>query len=232
MDKLNPHSLRAMIEKPGRRAIGGGLYFRVIGEGKAYFVYRFRFAGREREMSLGPYPETSLAEARQKHAKLRTQVEIGETDPLAERWVPAAQRAQIVERLRTKRKRLIRDEAPDLTHLYRHYDFDGKLLYVGVSNNVLGRWDGHKHKATWADQVAVITVDHYPTREEAEDAEANAIITEKPRFNGHVMINRQELRVLRRSRRKVWPKPENASAPAFKAAVAPARQGCGTTLVH
>ena len=37
------------------------LFFRVLGDHKAYFVYRFRIDRREREMSLGPYPELGLA---------------------------------------------------------------------------------------------------------------------------------------------------------------------------
>ena len=212
MVTLTPITLRSLIDKPGRHSDGGGLYFRVLPGHKAYFTYRYSVGGRANEMSLGPYPELSLAEARVKHVAARKMVRVDKIDPIAERRKrmadPAERRSQIVERRRASLKPLTRAEAPDLKHLYRHYDFDGKLLYVGVSNNVLRRWDDHKHKATWADQVAVITVDHYPTREAAEDAEADAILAEKPRFNSHVRINQQKLRVLRRSRRKLWPKPE------------------------
>ena len=147
-----------------------------------------------------------------KHVAARKMVRVDKIDPIAERRKrvadPADRRLQIVERGRASLKPLTRAEAPGLTHLYRHYDFDGKLLYVGVSNNVIGRWATHKSKNPWADQVAVITVDHYPTREAAENAEADAILAERPRFNNHVRLNQQELRVLRRSRRKLWPKPE------------------------
>jgi hypothetical protein len=218
MGKLSPNNLRTLIEKPARYGDGDGLFFRTLGLGRSYFVYRYRFAGREREMSLGPYPELSLAEARMKHMALRKAVIVDRIDPLAERWSeqtnPAKQRWQIVERHRNQRKRLIRDEAPGLTHLYRHYGFDGQLLYVGVSNNTLDRWTGHKRAATWTDLIAVITIDHYPTRDEAEKAEAEAILSEKPRFNSHVQLDSPELRVLRRSRRKVWPKPETVAEPA------------------
>ena len=51
---------------------------------KAYFVYRFRINRREREMSLGPYPELGLGEARKKHAELRARVLNG-IDPFAEK---------------------------------------------------------------------------------------------------------------------------------------------------
>ena len=202
--KLTALELRSLLKNPGRYSDGRGLYFRTVGLGKAYFVFRFRVDGREREMSLGPYPEVSLAEARDLHAELKAKLRKG-FDPFAER------RAKIGN---PPRKALTRAEAPDLTHLYRHYDFDGRLLYVGVSNNVIARWTRHKRQAPWIDLVANIRIDHYATREEAEDAEAVAILAEKPRFNGNVRINRQELRVARRSRRKVWPKPEPLAEPA------------------
>jgi integrase len=82
MTKLTPPSLRTLLKKPGRHSDGQGLFFRVLGDAKAYWVYRFRINGREREMSLSPYPELGLGEARRKHAELRAQVLNG-IDPLA-----------------------------------------------------------------------------------------------------------------------------------------------------
>jgi integrase len=84
MTTLTPPSLRTLLKKPGRHSDGQGLFFRVLGDAKAYWVYRFRINGREREMSLGPYPELGLGEARRKHAELRAQV-LNRIDPLAER---------------------------------------------------------------------------------------------------------------------------------------------------
>ena len=80
--KLNPKELQTFIKKPGRHADGGGLYFRTLGLGRAYWVYRYRIDGREREMSLGAYPETSLAEARDLLDDERAKVKKG-IDPLA-----------------------------------------------------------------------------------------------------------------------------------------------------
>ena len=60
MTKLTPPSLRTLIKKTGRHADGQGLFFRVLGRDKAYFVYRFRLNGVEREMSLGPVAGTWL----------------------------------------------------------------------------------------------------------------------------------------------------------------------------
>lgn len=70
---------------------GDGLFFRSFGAGKAYWVYRYRH-GRDREMSLGPYPEVSLSDARAKHAAARKQVVSDKADPLAARDAERAKR--------------------------------------------------------------------------------------------------------------------------------------------
>ena len=82
---LTQLALKSLLKRPGRHADGGGLYFRVIGKGKCYWVFRYRLAGREREASLGPYPELTLEQAREKHADLRKQVKVDKVDPLAKR---------------------------------------------------------------------------------------------------------------------------------------------------
>src|ERR1700761_2208503 len=88
MPRLTQAALRRLIKKTGRHSDGGGLYFRVIGEGKAYFVYRYRVGAGERETSLGPFPELTLAEAREKHAAMRKGVIVDRADPLVEKRGP------------------------------------------------------------------------------------------------------------------------------------------------
>jgi integrase len=83
MGKLTNTGLKGLIERPGRHSDGQGLFFRTLGQGKAYFVYRYRFGGKVREFSIGPYPEVSLNEAREKHAELRKRVVVDKADPLA-----------------------------------------------------------------------------------------------------------------------------------------------------
>jgi hypothetical protein len=95
----------------------------------------------------------------------------------------------------TDRLRLDPDKHPGLTHLYRHYGFDGKVLYVGITRSALGRWGEHLrrgNRSSWIDEVAVITVDHYSTRAEAEDAEAAIVLAERPVFNRVVRIGRRK----------------------------------------
>jgi integrase len=81
---LTIKGLKGRLEKPGHHLDGGGLFFRVLPGEKGYWVYRYRADGRRREMSLGPYPELGLAEARAKHTKMRAIVLAG-GDPLGEK---------------------------------------------------------------------------------------------------------------------------------------------------
>ena len=69
------------------------------------------------------------------------------------------------------------------TDLYRYFDADGNLLYVGISLSALNRAIQHKTTAGWWSQQRSMTRETYPTRQAAEDAERRAIITEKPAHN-------------------------------------------------
>ena len=81
--KLTPQGLKTLLKKPGRHADGQG-FFRTLGASRAYFVYRFRLNRTEHEMSVGPYPELGLGDARRKHAELRAQVLNG-INPMAKK---------------------------------------------------------------------------------------------------------------------------------------------------
>ena len=83
MGKLNKARLLSLAKTKGRAGDGDGLYFRSLGDGKAYFLYRYRINGRERETSIGPYPEVSLEEARVRHAGLRKLLIADRIDPMA-----------------------------------------------------------------------------------------------------------------------------------------------------
>lgn len=73
-------------EKPYKLADGGGLHLLVKPNGSRYWRYKYRYAGKEKVLSLGVYPEVSLKAARQKHQNARDQLAQG-TDPSAVRKV-------------------------------------------------------------------------------------------------------------------------------------------------
>lgn len=69
------------------------------------------------------------------------------------------------------------------TALYRLFDADGALLYVGIGHTPEVRWKQHARTKDWWHLVAEKTTSWYDTRILATNAETNAIRTEKPRFN-------------------------------------------------
>lgn len=72
------------IKNPGYYGDGKGLWLRVKTTGAKSWMYRFMLQGKQREMGLGPYPEISLADARQLAADAREQTKRG-TDPIEAR---------------------------------------------------------------------------------------------------------------------------------------------------
>lgn len=69
-----------------------GLYLLVTPAGGRLWRYKYRFEGREKLMSFGPYPDVPLVVARERHATARRLLASG-VDPMAQR---AAQRVERV----------------------------------------------------------------------------------------------------------------------------------------
>lgn len=73
------------------------------------------------------------------------------------------------------------DDEP--TALYRLYDANDVLLYLGISWNPDFRWEQHQNNQSWAHLVAHRTVEWYPDRTSALGAEAAATAVEKPVYD-------------------------------------------------
>lgn len=73
------------------------------------------------------------------------------------------------------------DEQP--TYLYRHFNQEGALLYVGVSLSVVHRLAQHKDHSHWYRSITRIDIKEFSTRREALIAERDAIKQEKPLHN-------------------------------------------------
>ena len=79
-------------------------------------------------------------------------------------------------------KRFRLEGAP--TTLYRMYDHDGNLVYVGITSRMNGtRFAQHDRDKSWWQSVSRIDLEHFATRQEALDAERVAIQTERPMRN-------------------------------------------------
>lgn len=67
--------------------------------------------------------------------------------------------------------------------LYRLFDQDGTLLYVGATLNVFSRLAAHRSRQPWFFEVARVELEHFEERADALRAEARAIEEEEPKHN-------------------------------------------------
>lgn len=81
-------------EKPIKLSDGGGLYIEVAPSGGKWWRLKYRFAGKEKRLSLGVYPEVGLKEARERRETTKRLLADG-IDPSVERRV---RKAATVER--------------------------------------------------------------------------------------------------------------------------------------
>jgi integrase len=87
---------------------GRGLYLKVQPGGARSWVLRYQLAGRVHDLGLGPYPEVTLAAAREAALKHRRTVKVQKTDPLeARRQAEAARAAE------ERRRMIFRNVAED-----------------------------------------------------------------------------------------------------------------------
>ena len=69
------------------------------------------------------------------------------------------------------------------TAVYRVYDSDDALLYVGMSRSPFARFLSHSKSSDWFDSVTRLELAWYPDREQAKTAESAAILKESPKHN-------------------------------------------------
>lgn len=78
------------------------------------------------------------------------------------------------------------------TALYRHYDKDDNLLYIGISHSLMQRVCSHTQHSNWILKSAKMSIEWFDNRYIARHAERLAIKAEKPMFNkdhNHSSIN-------------------------------------------
>lgn len=69
-----------------------------------------------------------------------------------------------------------------MAELYRHFDGEGRLLYVGVSLSTLARLCQHR-RSGWFKEIVTVRIERYETRRAATQAEREAIKRENPVWN-------------------------------------------------
>jgi integrase len=125
--RLTDRTVKALMVKrrKGLHPDGNGLYLQVFSSGSGSWIFRYKVAGRARDMGLGSLTDVSLAKAREKTTQARQQRDEGK-DPIVER---DAQRAQ--ERLAEARSITFQDCAEQL-----------------IASHEAG-WRSPKHRIQW-----------------------------------------------------------------------------------
>lgn len=114
---------------PGLHADGAGLYLQVAGIARTW-VYRFQMAGRRRDMGLGPFPDISLAKAREL-AHAARELHLTGVDPIEDR---RAQRGTVAVRVPTFAEcadRFLAKQAPEWSSA-RHVEIWRRSIDVDV----------------------------------------------------------------------------------------------------
>ncbi len=83
----------------------------------------------------------------------------------------------------TKEARKLKLLEPSNQTLYRFFNANHELLYVGITNNPFNRFSGHSKDKNWFNEIAYSTFEHYPNRLAVDKAETAAIKAEKPKYN-------------------------------------------------
>lgn len=83
---LNSNSIKSLTPKAARYTVNDdrGLYLEIMPTGKKVWRFRYSFNNKQNRISLGPYPEISLSDARKKRDELRVQLANG-IDPQEKR---------------------------------------------------------------------------------------------------------------------------------------------------
>jgi hypothetical protein len=103
--------------------------------------------------------------------------------------------------------------------LYRFFDIEGRLLYVGISVSPLMRFMQHRGAKEWWFDAERIHLDHFDNAREAKTAESHAIKTERPLYNTAEQVVSGpwpwDFEVIIRAEPALRPMAEKASRPGF-----------------
>ena len=163
-------------------AVVPGMSVRVQPSGAKSFNLIFRPPGlpNPTRRSLGRVGVVTLAEARNK-ARQWLQLLARGKDPALE--VDRERAANLHETIANKFASLAAQGIEPQAYLYRHYGPSADLLYVGQTMSAWNRNAEHLTTANWRNQIWLIVIEPFATREESLAAEEEAIRSEFPKFN-------------------------------------------------
>lgn len=95
----------------------------------------------------------------------------------------------------------------EINCLYRLFDENQELLYVGISMHVMARIHDHAKHKDWFSKVSTIKIERFNSRKEVEEAEKAAIKNEKPKHNvmhSDITISYDEIKNRKSRQRKLF----------------------------
>jgi integrase len=118
-------------ERPIKLFDGEGLYLLVNPSGSRGWRFKYYFNGREKLLSLGPYPEITLKVARDRRLEARRLVEMG-TDPSVQRQAERAAQSDTFELLAREWLEVQRGSLSEKTFLNKQERFEAFVFpYIG-----------------------------------------------------------------------------------------------------
>ena len=215
--QLGDLQIRRWVAKgePVAKSDGGGLTFTLSKAGTASWVLRYMREGRARELTLGNYPDLSLAAARKLAAEHRVAIDKGEDPAAAKRAERLALRGAWTVRELAKdyvAKALDTGQFADDTVYYRKLDLDNVILprFAAVEVRAVGPEDIvdmlDRSGRTWTVQKRILTsvgklFDHAIGRQliqvnPAAGIKLTALMGPRPPVRKRVMLTKEELQKL------------------------------------
>lgn len=87
--------------------------------------------------------------------------------------------------------------------LYRHFDADGRLLYIGKSISAVMRLSGHRSASSWYGEISRVEIENFESVADLSAAEVVAIRQEQPIYN--IVHNKPPRSEMRSVTVWVWP---------------------------
>ncbi|WP_278540450.1 tyrosine-type recombinase/integrase [Oxalobacter formigenes] len=216
-NKLDDMQIRRWIAagEPVAKSDGDGLTFTLSTAGSASWVLRYRLPGKRRELTIGNYPDISLAAARKIARQLRVDIDLGK-DPAKQKSIDKA-RAKMDLTVRSLaldflEKKMLAPEFSAVTIYYRTWDINNviipKIGFLNVKDMepaiIVDMLD--RSGRTWTVQKRILTsakkmFDHAIGKQiinvnPCAGLDLKALIGPRPKIKRRIMLSVDELKVL------------------------------------
>lgn len=216
-NKLDDMQIRRWISAgiPVAKSDGDGLTFTLSKAGTASWILRYRMPGKRRELTIGNYPDISLASARKIARQLRADIDLG-GDPAKQKSIDKAKSKTdfTVKRLALDflEKKMVIPEYSKTTIYYRNWDINNVIIPKIGTLNVKDIEPAiivdmlEKSGRSWTVQKRILTstkklFDHAIGKQiinvnPCSGLDLKALIGPRPKIKRRIMLSMDELKAL------------------------------------